>query len=100
MDNREVAGVGRGCREAGLVLGGLTAPPPIDCLFNDALARAVEGGGAIDGFPAVLSLDFVLESDVRAVVAGVPVRGVEVVEFVEDCAGFVGDFVGDWAAQS
>lgn len=68
--------------------------PLIDCLA----ARVVffgAGGGAIDGRLAVLSLDFVLESDVRAVVAGVPVRGVDVVELAEDMP-FVGDFVGDY----
>ena len=48
----------------------------------------------MDGLPAVLSLDFVLESDVLAVVAGVPVRGVDAPELAEEIA-FVGDFVGD-----
>ena len=41
----------------------------------------------------MLNLDFVLESEVRAV-AGVPVRGVEVAELTEEGA-LGGDFVGD-----
>lgn len=52
------------------------------------------GGGAIDALPAVLNLDFELESEVLAVVAGVPVRGVDAAELAEDAA-FVGDLVGD-----
>jgi hypothetical protein len=48
----------------------------------------------------MLDLDFVLESDVRAVVAGVPVRGVEMVEPNEGGAGFVGDFVGDYGSHT
>lgn len=38
----------------------------------------------------MLILDFVLESEVLAVVAGVPVRGVDAAELAEDMA-FVGD---------
>jgi hypothetical protein len=52
------------------------------------------GGGAIEVRPVVLSLDLVLESDVRVVVAGVPVLGVDVAELADDMP-FVGDFVGD-----
>jgi hypothetical protein len=48
----------------------------------------------MDVLPVVLSLDLVLESDVLAVVAGVPVRGVEAVELADDMA-LVGDLVGD-----
>lgn len=43
----------------------------------------------------MLNRDLTLESEVRAVVVGVAVRGVEVAELVEDAKGFVGDFVGD-----
>ena len=49
----------------------------------------------MDGLPVVLSLDLVLESEVLAVVAGVPVRGVDAAELAEETA-FVGDLVGDW----
>jgi len=55
----------------------------------------VDAGGPIRGLLVVLERDLVLESDVRAVVAGVPVRGVDVDELAADCVGFVGDFVGD-----
>ena len=62
----------------------------------EGLGGAFEGagGGAIDARPVMLSLDFVLESDVLAVVAGVPVRGVDAAELAEDMA-FVGDLDGD-----
>lgn len=68
-------------------------PPLIDCL-EAGLAFFGAGGGAIEVLPVVLSLDFVLESDVLAVVAGVPVLGVEAAELAEDTA-LVGDLVGD-----
>lgn len=66
---------------------------------NEALGRGDAvligaGSGATDALPAVLSLDFVLESEVLAVVAGVPVRGVDAAELAEEAA-FVGDLVGD-----
>lgn len=81
--------------DVGLDKLGLTAPP-IDCLFVDvAVVLEVDAGGPMRGLPVVLERDFALESDVRAVVAGVPVRGVEVDELTEDWGGFVGDFVGD-----
>lgn len=55
----------------------------------------VGGGGPIDIRALVLSRDLLLESDVRAVVAGVPVRGVDAFELAEDIGALVGDFVGD-----
>lgn len=99
IESRELAAAVRVCVDPGLVaedLPRLPPPPPVDCLAADKLALLVEAGGAMRGFPAVLNLDFELESDVRAVVAGVPVRGVEVVELADDGVGFVGDFVGDF----
>jgi hypothetical protein len=86
---------GRGCIDIGLAVTGFTGPPPIDGLLVWALVLFPVLGGPILGRPAILSLDFVLESEVRAVVAGVPVRGVDVLELVEGGAGFVGDLVGD-----
>lgn len=81
--------------DVGLGTVGLTAPP-IDCLFVDvAVGLEVDAGGPIRGLPDVLERDLVLESEVRAVVAGVPVRGVEADELAEDWVGLVGDFVGD-----
>lgn len=68
-------------------------PPLMDCLVAGVVFLGA-GGGAIDALPVVLNLDFVLESEVLAVVAGVPVRGVEVVELAEDMP-LVGDLVGD-----
>jgi hypothetical protein len=70
-------------------------------LFNGLLidgrgAHFVVGGGPIDVRPLVLNRDLLLESDVRAVVAGVPVRGVEAFELAEETGAFVGDFVGDY----
>ena len=65
---------------------------------KDSLEVVVEGfeeGGAIEGRPFMLKRDFALESEVRLVVAGVPVRGVEAAELAEDRAVLVGDFVGD-----
>jgi hypothetical protein len=67
----------------------------MDCLFEGALERFVDAGGPIKDLPFMLCLDFVLESDVRAVVAGVLVLGVEAAEPVEEGASFVGDLVGD-----
>lgn len=67
---------------------------PIDALGPDDTGLVGADGGAIDALPAVLSLDFVLESEVLAVVAGVPVRGVDAAELVEEIA-FVGDLVRD-----
>lgn len=85
----------RGGTEVGLVIVDLKAPP-IDCLPVAVVAvLEVDAGGPIRGRPVILERDFVLESDVRAVVAGVPVRGVEADELTEDGAGLVGDFVGD-----
>jgi hypothetical protein len=95
IDSREPARDCRVCIELGLAETGFTAPPTKDCLFAVALLRLVVLGGAIESLPAVLSLDLVLESDVRAVVAGVPVRGVEPVELAMEGLGLVGDFVGD-----
>jgi hypothetical protein len=69
-------------------------PPPIDGLAAGVVFLGA-GGGAIEVRPVVLNLDFVLESDVLAVVAGVLVRGVEAAELADDTP-FVGDFVGDW----
>lgn len=71
------------------------AVPLIDSLADGAEARVV-GGGGIEGLELILNLDFVLESDVLAVVAGVLVLGVDAAELVEECTGFVGDFVGDY----
>ena len=70
------------------------AAPPNDALGPGEAVLAGAGGGAMDVLPAVLSLDFVLESEVLAVVAGVPVRGVEAAELAEEAA-LVGDLVGD-----
>jgi hypothetical protein len=82
----------RGCVER--LLDGLGGAPPTDCLFELLmLALTAEVGGPMLGLPATLNLDFVLESEVRAVVAGVPVRGVDVAELTEEA--FVGDFVGE-----
>jgi hypothetical protein len=71
------------------------AAPPIDGLALWLAVFVGAGGGAIEGRPITLILDFVLESEVRAVVAGVPVRGVDAAELAEDIA-LVGDLVGDW----
>lgn len=85
----------RGGTEVGLLVVGFNAPP-MDCLLVVVAAVLdVDGGGPMRGRPVTLVRDFVLESDVLAVVAGVPVRGVEVDELTDDGAGFVGDFVGD-----
>ena len=70
---------------------GVFDAPPIEDLGADF---AGAGGGGIDARPVVLGLDFVLESEVRAVVAGVPVRGVEAGELAGDIA-LVGDLEGD-----
>lgn len=85
----------RGCIEEGLVKTGLTGPPLSECLLAFEIGRFVTGGGPIEDFPVVLSLDLVLESEIRAVVAGVVVRGVEAVELADESAGFEGDLVGD-----
>lgn len=95
MESRGPANDCRDCIEVGLVDNGFTAPPAKDCRLATELDRVVVLGGAIDGLPAVLSRDRVLESEVRAVVAGVPVRGVDPVELAIEGAGFVGDLVGD-----
>jgi hypothetical protein len=71
------------------------ADPAIDVL-EPTFAGA--GSGAIDARPVVLSRDLVLESEVRAVVAGVPVRGVDALELAEDMP-FVGDFDGDCSSM-
>ena len=68
--------------------------PPIDALEPGDADFAGACGGPMDVLPEVLNLDFALESEVLAVVAGVPVRGVEAAELAEDM-GFVGDLVGD-----
>jgi hypothetical protein len=99
IDNLGPASDCRGWTEVGLVETGLTGPPLIDCLFAFELARIVVGGGPITDLPVVLGLDLVLESDVRAVVAGVVVRGVEAVELADEIAGFEGDLVGDCSIQ-
>jgi hypothetical protein len=70
------------------------ARPPIEALDPYVVGFAGAGGGAMDALPVVLSLDFVLESDVLAVVAGVPVRGVDAAELADEIC-FVGDLVGD-----
>lgn len=57
-------------------------------------------GGPIDGRALVLNRDLLLESEVRAVVAGVPVLGVDAFELVEETAAFVGDFAGDYRRTS
>jgi hypothetical protein len=76
------------------------APEPAkDCRVVLVTAFFGAGGGAIDGRPVVLSRDFALESEVLVVVAGVPVRGVEVAELAEDTA-LVGDLVGDCSVVS
>ena len=94
-DNRDPA---RDCRdwiEAGRWPGCLTEPP-IDCLFEETVVDfVVVEGGPISVLPPILDLDFELESEVLAVVAGVPVRGVEAVELTDGGAGFAGGFVGD-----
>ena len=99
IDSLELAIEERGCIEDGLVVVGFTTPPPIDGLLAWEAVLLVEVGAAILGLPAILSLDFVLESEVRAVVAGVLVRGVVVPELADEGAGFVGDFVGDYCLQ-
>ena len=74
----------------------LFATPEMDWRGAFAIAGFAVGG-AIEGRLLVLSRDFALESEVRAVaVVGVVVRGVEAAELVEDGRGFVGDFVGDY----
>ena len=91
----ESLGPDKDCRavvELGLEVVVFLAAPPIEGL---GALFAGAGGGAIDARPVVLILDFVLESDVLAVVAGVPVRGVEAAELAEDMA-FEGDLLGDW----
>ena len=55
-------------------------------------------GGPIEGRLAALSRDLTLESDVRAVVVGVLVLGVEAAELEIEEGRFVGDLVGDWHA--
>ncbi len=85
----------RGCFDDGLAVPVFIGPPPIDSLLVWAFVLLVVLGGPILGRPAILSLDFALESEVRAVVAGVPVRGVDVPELLEGGGGLVGDFVGD-----
>ena len=85
----------RGCTEEVLAIAAFGGAPPIDGLLIWAAVLFVVVGGPMLGRPAMLSLDFTLESDVRAVVAGVVVRGVEAAELVDGGAGFVGDFVGD-----
>lgn len=82
--------------DVGLWLSCLTGPP-IDCLFEDTVVGfAVVAGGPMSVLPPILDLDLELESEVLAVVAGVPVRGVDAVELTEGGAvlaeGFVGDF--------
>ena len=64
-------------------------------LIDGRDADFVVVGGPIDVRALVLSRDLSLESEVRAVVAGVPVRGVDAFELAEETAAFVGDFVGD-----
>lgn len=54
----------------------------------------------MDGRALVLSRDLLLESEVRAVVAGVPVLGVDAFELAEDAPAFVGDFAGDYRCIS
>lgn len=80
---------GRGCV---LPTGGaLLEGPPTG--GRDADLTDVDG--PMDSRALVLSRDLVLESEVRAVVAGVPVRGVDAFELAEEIVVFVGDFVGD-----
>lgn len=74
-----------------LVTSALFRAPPIEGRDADFVVV----GGPIEGRAPVLSRDFVLESEVLAVVAGVPVRGVDVFELAEEAVAFVGDFVGD-----
>ena len=92
MDIREPARLCRAGEGAPFAIA-LVCGPPIDALGPGAAVLVGAGGGAIDCGPVVLSLDFALESDVRAV-AGVPVRGVDAAELAEETA-FVGDLVGD-----
>ena len=82
----------RGC--VLLVSGGLLKFPPTEGRAVCETAFVLRDG-PVEGRALVLSRDFVLESDVRAVVAGVPVRGVDAFELAEEPTAFVGDFVGD-----
>lgn len=85
------------CRAGGVGLAPTAprpSPPLMDCLVAGVVFFGA-GGGAMEGRPLVLNLDFALESEVLAVVAGVLVRGVEAVELAEDM-GLVGDLVGDY----
>jgi hypothetical protein len=92
VDRRDEAMEARGCVER--LTDALGVAPAMDCLLVLlVIGLTVGAGGPILGLPTTLNLDFVLESDVRAVVAGVPVRGVDVPELTEDA--FVGDLVGD-----
>ena len=59
-------------------------------------AAVFVAGGPIEGRLATLSRDLTLESDVRAVVVGVLVLGVEAAELEMEEGRFVGDLVGDW----
>ena len=59
----------------------------------------LDGGGPIEGRLLVLSRDLTLESEVRALVVGVPVRGVEAPELLLEASGLVGDFVGDYTVR-
>jgi hypothetical protein len=79
----------RGC--VLLVAGALFKAPPMEVRDVDLVLV----GGPIEGRAPVLNRDFVLESEVLAVVAGVPVRGVDAFELAEETVTFVGDFVGD-----
>jgi hypothetical protein len=72
----------------------LDARPPIEARGTGETALRGPEGGAIEVRPVVLNPDFVLESEILAVVAGVPVRGVEEVELAEEIA-LEGDLVGD-----
>lgn len=76
----------------------------IDCLEvverdcrEDLEVVGLGRGGAMEGRLLVLSRDLTLESDVRFVVVGVPVRGVVAVELAPEPRALVGDFVGDCA---
>lgn len=75
-------------------LGAVRETTPAEGLGADDAGFAGAVGGPIEVLPVTLRRDLVLESDVRAVVAGVIVRGVEVAELAEETA-LVGDLVGD-----
>lgn len=73
MDGIEGRGPGREEREEASIFVDLVKVAPSDGRASDLTIGG--GGGPIDGRPLILERDFALPFDVRAVVAGVVVRG-------------------------